>query len=756
MVNAVLLAAVVLHGAIFTQSQELNDTLTTGESLLNAQTLVSAQKTFVLGFFSNGDSTYLGIWYNYMKPQTIVWVANRENPIKGGNGTLALTANSLDLLDRRGTTVWSSGTLNTNSPQAFLLDTGNLVVNDTVSGVLLWQGFDLPCDSLLPSMRIGYDTSTNHEWYLTSWKSYSDPSPGDYFLKLDPNRLPDVLLFQGAQLKYRMGTWNGQGFSGVPALKGNNQLAFNMTASEGSAYYSFTALDRSILWRFVISQDGFAHRWHSNLSNEWVEYWHLPQDQCDYYAYCGQNAACYNGDCKCLQEFVPKSPSDWSQRNFNGGCVRNVVLSCSSHNGFAHMSHVKVPDTLNATMVRGKSWNDCSKLCLGNCSCSAYTVFGDNDCVIWSGDLVDIVQLAEGINDLYTRVSRSDSSHSDRNIAIIVSVSVVGMVLVISALLGFCYRRRQQKHLPQAHEVFGTEHEHVPGRKLTASVEKNLDLDAIRVATNNFSEQNVIVSSRSRTIYKGTLQNFGELAAKRLNTETGLEELKTVVEFLARLDHPNIIRMLGSWIGNNDKVLCYEYMPGGSLDAVLFDEDERSGVPDWPSRFQIIQGICEGLFYLHEHFRIVHRDIDPSNILLGEGFIPKISDFGLATLVNQGESEGKAENFSGTPGYSAPELLYGKYSVKSDVYSFGVVLLEIVTGYKAASFCREDTDDLPRYVRQQWTQGTADQLKDKRMGDAPRGEVERCIHIGVRCVQDDPTVRPTMSYVRNTLAAIRP
>ncbi|CAN6227701.1 unnamed protein product [Urochloa humidicola] len=393
------------------------------------------------------------------------------------------------------------------------------------------------------------------------------------------------------------------------------------------------------------------------------------------------------------------------------------------------MSHVKVLDTLNATMVRGQSWNDCRKLCLGNCSCSAYTVFGDNNCVIWSGDLVDIVQLAEGINDFYTRVSHSDSSHRDRNIAIVVSVSVVGMVLVISALLGFCYHRSQQKHLPLAHG-----HEHVPGPKLTGPLEKNLDLDAIRVATNNFSEQNIIVSSRSRTIYKGTLQNFGDLAAKRLNTEVGVAELKVEVEMLARLDHPNIIRMLGSCI----------------------DEDDRGGVPDWPSRFRIIQGICEGLFYVHEHFRIVHRDIDPSNILLGEGCIPKISDFGLAILLDQGESEGKAENFRRTPGYSAPEVLYGKYSVKSDVYSFGIVLLEIVTGCKAASFCREDTDDLPRYVRQQWTQGMADQLKDQRMGDAPRGEVERCIHIGVRCVQDDPTMRPTNSYVRNTLAAIRP
>ncbi|OEL17197.1 Receptor-like serine/threonine-protein kinase SD1-8, partial [Dichanthelium oligosanthes] len=315
---------------------------------------------------------------------SLVWVANRDSPITGGNGSLTLTATSLDLLDRRGTKVWTSGTFFTSSPQAFLLDSGNLVVNDTVSGIIQWQSFDYPCDSLLPGLRIGYDTFTNHVWYLTSWKHYLDPSPGDYYIKIDPNRLPDLLLFQGAQLKYRMGTWNGQGFSGVPALKANNLLAFNMTTSDGSAYYSFKPLDRSILWRFVIDPDGLAHRWRSNQSNdnEWVEYWHLPQDQCDNYAYCGPNAACYNGDCHCLQEFVPKSPSDYSQRNLRGGCVRNVVLSCSPHNGFAHLSHFKVPDTVNATMVRGKSLDDCSKLCLGNCSCSAYTVFGDNDCVI--------------------------------------------------------------------------------------------------------------------------------------------------------------------------------------------------------------------------------------------------------------------------------------------------------------------------------------------------------------------------------------
>lgn len=386
--------------------------------MVDGQTLVSAQGIFVLGFFLNGDNAYLGIWYNHMKPQTIVWVANRDSPIKGGNGTLTLSTNSLDLLDRRGNRLWSTGTFNTNNPQARLLDSGNLVINDTASGNLLWQGFDQPCDTLLSSMKIGYDKSTRHESHLTSWKSDLDPSPGDYYFKLDPNRLPEFLLFHGSILKYRVGTWNGQGFSGLPALKANNMLVFNMTVDEGegSVYYSFTVLDSSVQWRLVMSSDGLAHRWHSNSSNGWVEYWHLPQDQCDSYAYCGPNAACYNGDCGCLQEFVPKSPSDWSQRIYADGCVRSAVFACASGNGFVQMSHVKVPDTLNATKVGGKSLDDCRGLCLSNCSCSAYTVLGGSDCVLWSGDLVDIVQLSEGINDLYARVSHSSpSAHTGMN-----------------------------------------------------------------------------------------------------------------------------------------------------------------------------------------------------------------------------------------------------------------------------------------------------------------------------------------------------
>lgn len=239
--------------------------------------------------------------------------------------------------------------------------------------------------------------------------------------------MPGLFLFNGADLIYRTGPWNGQGFNGQPYLKPTNDVVFNMSVREGSAYYSFTALNTSVQWQLVLAPDGRAYRKRSNSDNKWEDYWYWPQGACDTYAFCGSNAICSTAVCNCLPEFLPKSPIDWNQRNFAGGCVRSVSpFSCSSANGFSRMSLVKVPDTLNATLVRGKSLDGCRELCLGNCSCNAYALLGGSECIIWSGDLLDTVQLTIGIDDLYTRTSHNyDPSHSHTGIFINTGVYLV-------------------------------------------------------------------------------------------------------------------------------------------------------------------------------------------------------------------------------------------------------------------------------------------------------------------------------------------
>ncbi|KAG5516631.1 hypothetical protein RHGRI_037383 [Rhododendron griersonianum] len=161
------------------------DTINTTQSLKDGGLLISSNQTFTLGFFTPGKSTnrYLGIWYNKISEQTVVWVANRGDPINDTSGSLSfdVTGNLVVTGSDRSNPVWSTNvsdpTLAKNS-SARLLDSGNLVVLDS-NGVDVWQSFDYPTNTLLPNMRFGVNRKTGLDWFLTSWKSGDDPGPGD-------------------------------------------------------------------------------------------------------------------------------------------------------------------------------------------------------------------------------------------------------------------------------------------------------------------------------------------------------------------------------------------------------------------------------------------------------------------------------------------------------------------------------------------------------------------------------------------------
>ncbi|XVE80870.1 hypothetical protein DITRI_Ditri15bG0015700 [Diplodiscus trichospermus] len=274
----------------------------------------------------------------------------------------------------------------------------------------------------------------------------------------------------------------------------------------------------------------------------------------------------------------------------------------------------------------------------------------------------------------------------------------------------------------------------------------------IAAATNNLSSENKLGEGGFGPVYKGTL-NGKEIAVKRLSKSSGqgIEEFKNEVTLIAKLQHRNLVRILGCCIEKEEKMLIYEYMPNKSLDSFIFDEGKRS-LLDWGRRFEIFNGIARGIVYLHQdsRLRIIHRDLKASNILLDADMNPKISDFGMARIFGGDQLEANTKRVVGTYGYMAPEYaMQGHFSTKSDVYSFGVLLLEIITGRRNNGYYPDSpTSNLIGHVWELWKIRKAVEIIDSSLGGSYLvAEVLRCIQIGLLCVQQSAIDRPKMSTV---------
>uniref|UniRef100_A0A1J3G1P3 Cysteine-rich receptor-like protein kinase 17 n=2 Tax=Noccaea caerulescens TaxID=107243 RepID=A0A1J3G1P3_NOCCA len=341
-----------------------------------------------------------------------------------------------------------------------------------------------------------------------------------------------------------------------------------------------------------------------------------------------------------------------------------------------------------------------------------------------------------------TNTTKKDKRISGGIVAAIVIVIVVAIILIALGIIIFKRRKQNKANTLQTESV-------------------KFDLKTIEVATSNFAESNKLGEGGFGDVYKGVLPDGTEVAVKRLSKTSGqgAEEFKNEAVLVTKLQHRNLVRLLGFCLEGEEKILVYEFVPNKSLDYFLFDP-VKQGELDWTRRYNIIKGIARGLLYLHQDSRltIIHRDLKASNILLDADMNPKIADFGMARRFEVDQSHANTRRIVGTYGYMSPEYaMRGHFSMKSDVYSFGILILEVISGKKISSSYHidDDSSNLVTHAWRLWRNGSPLELVDPTIEESyDSDEAIRCIHIALLCVQENPADRPTLPAIILMLTSI--
>ncbi|KAF3948802.1 hypothetical protein CMV_025245 [Castanea mollissima] len=762
------------------------DTLTPDQSIKDGQSLISNKNNFALGFFSPGNSSYryLGIWFVKVAKQTIVWVANRNDPIIDSSGVLSINPyGNLVLHDSSNRLLWSTNVSlqGTTSSVAQLQDSGNLVLVQGNNNKLIWQSFDHPTDTLLPSMRFGLNRITGLDRFLTSWKSQDDPGTGDYFFKMNPTGSPQVVLCKGSTLYWRSAPWPWATSSSSATV--SSGFNYDYVNNEDEVSYAYSIDDPSIISRVVVGNSGLLQKLMWNDGDlQWKEFWSAPKYRCDNYRHCGAYGKCgsestsFNRfECTCLPGYEPKSPKNWYHRDGSEGCVRKQsgLSMCGNGEGFVKVELLKGPESFNAVwMDKSMSSSECEQECLRNCSCTAFVSINidgkGTSCLAWYGELNDISESSYERWELnvrvdatelatYTRKSNGFLGHKRQWAITIIFLMVTLFPVCLIGYICLMKKKRKTKVKGKLHNqslYFTGAMDYLEGNELEENSRHPdlliFDLSCIVAATDNFSPINKLGEGGFGSVFKGQLSNGQQVAVKRLSNISGqgIEEFKNEVMLIAKLQHRNLVKLFGCCIQGEEKMLIYEYMPNKSLDFFIFDHT-RSSLLNWGKRYEIIIGITRGILYLHQdsRLRIIHRDLKTSNVLLDGEMNPKISDFGIARIFKGDQIQDKTTRVIGTYGYMSPEYaVFGKFSTKSDVFSFGVILLEIISGKKNNnSYQTHPSLTLIGHVWELWREDRALDIVDSSITESfVSHEVLRCIQIGLLCVQEDATERPTM------------
>ncbi|XP_028803292.1 G-type lectin S-receptor-like serine/threonine-protein kinase At1g11330 [Neltuma alba] len=362
-------------------------TITPSLLIQEPETISSNNSIFTLGFFRSENSTnrYFGIWL--MTESTIVWVANRNNPLTDSSGVLTISENgNLLVLNGQKKVVWSTNVSHiTANSSAQLLDSGNLVLVDGITGAMIWESFQHPCDTLLHDMKLSTNQRTGEKVQLTSWRSTSEPSSGEFSCSLEHLNFAQVFVWKDNRPYWRSGPWNGSDILGVPWRSSTLGNGLQVKEEEGTVEVSFHFTDKSLLMIYTIDSQGRLEQRGWNFQKNIREVgWVTGDFECDVYGKCGPFGICNKQSspiCSCLRGFEPNNKEEWARQNWTGGCVRREALQCERDN-----NNVSQGGQADGFLKVGK--------CLG--------------CMFWNGDLVDLMSNSPAGVDLYLRLGSSE------------------------------------------------------------------------------------------------------------------------------------------------------------------------------------------------------------------------------------------------------------------------------------------------------------------------------------------------------------
>ncbi|KAB2604079.1 G-type lectin S-receptor-like serine/threonine-protein kinase RLK1 [Pyrus ussuriensis x Pyrus communis] len=691
----------------------------------NSSSWTSPSGDFAFGFQRIGkDGFLLAIWFDKIKDKTIVWSANGDNLVPEGSKVELSIGGDLMLTDATGKRIWSAQSVSPEVAYAscwYSQDSSNV-----------WESFDEPTDTILPTQILNQNNKLFARYTATNY------SRGRFIFPLPINDFAyyaTMTMHTGFQVI----------FNHILNMVSSN------TVSMQNFYHKVTlehdgVLRHSFHPKTAASSVGSPMAW-SPLTSE-------PSNIClriggdTGSGACGYNSLSSYDDkgptCRCPSGYIFIDPNDvlkGCKQNFVSQSCDEALLETEKWAGGGYEQFTSVSE----------EW--CRQNCLDDCFC-VVAIFKDGGCekkrIPLSNGRMDtsiggkaLVKVRKDNSTFIPEVPNTKKKDYSTLILIgsvlLSSSGFLNLILLLTTYLAVSRISYKKVNLSE------------PNYPVISDMNlKHFTYEELKNATNEFKDE--VGRGASAIVFKGVLASNNEksVAVKSLVARVGENDLEFKAEMssIGRTNHRNLVQLLGFCYEGEHRMLVYEFMSNGSLASFLYGELR----PSWYQRRKIALGIARGLLYLHEECcsQIVHCDIKPQNIVLDDSFVARISDFGLAKLLRMDQTR-TTTGIRGTKGYVAPEWFNRlPITAKVDVFSFGILLFEII-------FCRKHfepaTEDEDQMILADWAydcykQNNLHQLfknDDEAMHDIKM--MEKYVMIAIWCIQEDPSLRPTMKKV---------